>query len=211
LPLPSAPADRATLRRAHFGGTLRRAGRTAKRYNSLGVDNIEINLTFNRHDHEEVYFRNGGYETFLNRHLRKEQYTVLVISILTAVSLVFFLATDKNGAIPVILIVLLVLAFYDLYRKVSPGRKWKKGVIKHLDTLGKIKSYKIVLTSTTFKILQDDFQIIENWADFKGFENEPNFICLIANGYYVFPKKAMTEQEFKLLRQFASDKIKNEL
>lgn len=171
------------------------------------MDYLEIKLNYNRKDYEEVYFRNGGEKTFLNKHFRKELYTLLLLTILTLAGVFYVSMYSGNNIVLIFLSTFLFFTFWDYFKKGKASHVWKKGVIKHLDLLGKVKNHKIVLKASTIEIIQDDFVIVENWIDCKGLENEPTFICIIGKGNYVFPKKAMTEQEFKNIRLFVSEKI----
>ena len=93
----------------------------------------------------------------------------------------------------------------------SPIIKWKKQVIKYLNDLAKIKNHEIALTNETLTMIQDDEETIIKWVAFtKAILNDES-ITLFGIDTFFFPKKSMDKSDYKYLKGFISDKLKNEL
>ena len=176
------------------------------------MDEKVIELKYSRVDFEEIYFRNGGDKTFLNRHLKKERNIFIGLSVIFILTLIYTLSIKESFGFLIFIGVMLCLAFYAWFKKASPGVRWKKGIKNHLDDLGKIRESRLILTKNAFSLIQDKSERIEKWTEFKRTELEGNFITLTSNtSTYLIPKKSMTPEEFDFLRTIISEKIKNEL
>jgi hypothetical protein len=173
------------------------------------MDDKVIELQYSRGDLEEIYFRNGGGKTFFNHHLKKQRNTFITIGIVFLAILVYVLSVKKNYGFLVFASILLCFAFFDWYKKASPGITWKRDIKNYLDKVDKIKNNKIILTENSFSLVQDSKEKIEKWTEFKRVEMDDNFISLDSNATgYVIPKKSMTPEEFQFLKTFLSEKLK---
>jgi hypothetical protein len=176
------------------------------------MDNIIIELKYNRTDFEEIYYRNGDDKAFLNYHLRTERNTFFVVGFIFLLTLIYTLLINDNHVFIILIGVLLCFALYDWYKKASHWVKWKKEVKLYLDDLDKIRENKIVLSKNAFSLVQDKKETIEKWTEFKRAEIQENFISLTSNTTtYLIPKKSMTPDEFQFLRTMFAERIKNEL
>jgi tetrahydromethanopterin S-methyltransferase subunit G len=88
---------------------------------------------------------------------------------------------------------------------------WKRQIHKYLDDLDKIKENKIIITPSSFSLVQDNRETIEKWTEFKKAEINDTYILLLTSTNYMIPKNSMTSDEFDSFKKVISEKIKNEL
>ena len=90
--------------------------------------------------------------------------------------------------------------------------KRRSKVKKYLDGVEKIKSHRLILTDTSFEIIQEHEKTIEKWTDFKPAEINDLFIYLLSEKEnYLIPSKSMTEREYIELTNIVTEKIKAEI
>lgn len=171
------------------------------------METTEIILKYNRKDFEEIYFRNIS----LRYDLKEVLYRLIgILIILIGVFIYYFLT---GNAFP--FLVFLTMALFSqsiiLYREVLLTIMLKRQINKYLDDLDKIKENKIIITPTSFSLIQDKTETIEKWTEFKNAEINDTYILLLTNVNYMIPKNSMTSDEFDFFKKVISEKIKNKL
>ncbi|WBX72960.1 hypothetical protein PG913_08615 [Tenacibaculum pacificus] len=173
---------------------------------------IEIELTFVRKDFEEVYF-NGNQANYFKSQTVKKPFQNILISGLIFSLLLYNTITENSGHILTIVLgiffvyntTLFLIKAYEIFKRRSK-------VKKYLDDVEKIKSHKLILTDTSFEIIQEHEKTIEKWTDFKSSESNDLFIYLLSEKEnYLIPSKSMTEQEYIELTNIVTEKIKAEI
>ncbi len=119
-----------------------------------------IELKFNRQDFEEIYFRNGQGDTFWGQNV-KGHFTMLLVFATTLIcSTIYSLLTNHLWGFPIVLFFICLLSVLRYEKQISPILKWKKQVNEYLTTLSKFKSHKIILTTNSISIIQDNEETI---------------------------------------------------
>lgn len=170
-----------------------------------------IKLKYQRVDFENIYFKNYQGNIFFSSAIKQQFVILLVFVSLFLISLIYFLYTTLLWGLPIFFLCLLALSFSSYWRNASPIINWKKQVIMFLDGLDKISHNEITLTKSTLMVIQDDEVIITKWIVFTKVIFNEESIRLIGNDEYLFPKKSMAISEYAYLKNFITDRIKNEL
>lgn len=171
------------------------------------METKEIELKYNRKDFEEIYFRNGDNRILLNPNLRKDFNIIIVIAAVLTGTSIYYEATGKNAGFVIFLFILISLASIRFYAKATPFITWKSTINSYLNDLEKIKKSKLVLSSNTFSLIQDEKETIEKWSEFKKVEIEPTYLLITGSTTYLIPKKSMKDFEFELFRKIITEKI----
>lgn len=170
-----------------------------------------IQLIFRRQDFEDIYFKKNQGNIFFGESVK--QYFVILLLFVTVfiISLTYSLFRNVLWGFPIFFLMLSGISSVTYASHASPIIKWKKQVIKYLNDLAKIKKYEIALTNDTLIMIQDDEETIIKWVTFtKAILNDES-ITLFGTDTYFFPKKSMDPSDYKYLKGFISDKLKNEL
>jgi len=86
--------------------------------------------------------------------------------------------------------------------------EWKKSIQVYLDREEKYSKNKLILSDEYFSLIQDEKETIEHWSNFKKVQIEENYISLDGKENYLIPKKSMSAENYKLLKDFISEKLK---
>ena len=88
-------------------------------------------------------------------------------------------------------------------------RSFRVSVKKHLDMQEQFGSHKLVLTENVLQVVLDSTEHIEQWNRFREVQIDEDRIFIDAtNTNFLFPKKCMSEDSYKLLCNIISDKVK---
>lgn len=170
-----------------------------------------IQLIFRRQDFEDIYFKKNKGNIFLGESVKQYFVILLVFVTVFMISLTYSLFMNELWGFPIFFLMLSAISSITYASHASPIIKWKKQVIKYLNDLAKIKNHEIALTNETLTMIQDGEETIIKWVAFtKAILNDES-ITLFGIDTFFSPKKSMDISDYKYLKGFISDKLKNEL
>lgn len=165
---------------------------------------LEIELTFNRKDFEEIYFnKNQGLYFRSISNLK-----ALVLFILSVVIFSLILShnlEDTSGSLMPLFIfgIITLITCGNIIDVTCETWKVRKKVKLYLDNVEKYRRHHISLTNENFKIIQDKEITQEKWTDITSLTVTSTFVHMISKTEtYLIPKKSMTELEFSKLKSF---------
>ena len=170
-----------------------------------------IQLIFRRQDFEDIYFKKNYGNIFFGETVKQYFVILLVFVSVFMISLTYSLFTNLLWGFPIFFLMLSAISIFTYASRALPIITWKKQVVKYLNDLAKIKNYEIALTNEALIMIQDDEETIIKWVTFTKAVLNDESITLFGTNTYFFPKKSMDTSDYKYLKGFISDKLKNEL
>lgn len=168
-----------------------------------------INLNVNKKDFEEIYLQGNQGSLLLSPTVKGKLITTLVVAIILLILFYFKddLSKEKFGILYFVSFLFLLCAVY-LSLAINKVSKWKKEVVKYLQTLENSKMYQIQFNSKVFKVDINDNKETSLWTEFTAAEISDHFIGLEGKFNYMFPKKSMTLGDYDALKEAVEKNIK---
>lgn len=170
------------------------------------METKNIDLHFKRSDFEEIYFRDGRKSVFFHPDVKRDAWVVIVLTIICVALLIrsYFTLYDTGMVIvPLILWAMMLLVYLG---KLKPVWRWRKAIDKYLNDLDQVKNFELYLNKDSFRLIQDDRENIEKWANIKHVEMDDNSIFLDGGTLYMFPKASMSDEDYELFKIMISEK-----
>ncbi|MEF9479489.1 hypothetical protein ACR1PO_04940 [Chryseobacterium sp. RRHN12] len=167
-----------------------------------------ITLKPDRKIFEAIYF-NGNQGSLLFSPTTKGK-TITTIAAAVIVFIVFLLKdhlTKESTGILYFLSFILLLCAVFLSVSVNKVSRWKKQVNHYLNNLEKCQVYEIRFDKNFFTVNIDGEKETSEWKDFEYFDSTHEFISLEGKYSYMFPRKAMSEREYSLLKNTLNEKV----
>ena len=177
----------------------------------MNEDKKTIDLVFRRKDFEEIYFRNNQGNIYFGPNIKVPFLLLCIVVVTFLFALYHSISEDRYIVFTVISFFCLLLVGYSYSRQANQVWKWKKSINSYLNDLSLFKSHKIILTDTSFCLNQDAEETIEKWSEIKKAILKEDYIYLYGSQSYFFPRKSMTEEDYKRLWDIVKDKIRNGL
>ncbi|MCE4066861.1 hypothetical protein LXM63_17300 [Chryseobacterium gleum] len=167
-----------------------------------------ITLKPDRKIFEAIYF-SGNQGSLLFSPTTKGK-TITTIAAAVIVFIVFLLKdhlTKESAGILYFLSFIFLLCAVFLSVSVNKVSKWKKQVNHYLNSLENCKVYEIRFDKNFFTVNIDGEKETSEWKDFEYFDSNHEFISLEGKYSYMFPRKAMSEREYSLLKNILHEKV----
>jgi c-di-AMP phosphodiesterase-like protein len=174
------------------------------------METTEINLTFNRKDFEEIYFANRQANIFFSPTTKKHFLMLLIFSVAFIIMLLVSVYTNTFIFGFVVLLLITTLAAFNFVRRAYYLSNWRNRVKMHLDNISKHQRHKVILTDTAITVVMDDEELIEKWTAVDGATINNDYISLSTPHNHLFPRKAMSEKDYEVLKTFISNKVRSE-
>lgn len=169
-----------------------------------------IELNFNRKDIEEILLANNAGSYFKSEKTKDSFPSMLFFSaLLTLLAIV-----DWMGEVYLFFYVT-VVPFW-IYNTISYWvsakeiHTYKSGITKWLDHIASYTSHSIELTENSISVIMDDEKTIQTWKSIKACKINEQRMVLQGEEQFYIPSKAMTREEYALLKEFVEKKIKSE-
>jgi len=168
-----------------------------------------ITLKPDRKIFENIYF-SGNQGSLLFSSTTKSK-TIATIAAAVIVFIVFllkdYLSKESKGILYFLSFIFLLCAVF-LSVSVNKVSRWKKQVNHYLNILEKCKIYEIRFDQNFFTVNIDGEKETSEWKDFEYFDSNNEFISLEGKYSYMFPRKAMSEKEYSILKSKLKENIK---
>jgi cell division protein FtsW (lipid II flippase) len=168
-----------------------------------------ITLKPDRKIFEDIYF-SGNQGSLLFSSTTKSK-TIATIAAAVIVFIVFLLkeqlSKESQGILYFLSFIFLLCAVF-LSVSVNKVSRWKKQVNHYLNVLEKCKVYEIRFDQNFFTVNIDGEKETSEWKDFEYFDSNNEFISLEGKYSYMFPRKAMSEKEYSILKSKLKENIK---
>ncbi len=168
-----------------------------------------ITLKPERKIFEDIYF-SGNQGSLLFSSTTKSK-TIATIAAAVIVFIVFLLkdhlSKESKGILYFLSFIFLLCAVF-LSVSVNKVSRWKKQVNHYLNVLEKCKVYEIRFDQHFFTVNIDGEKETSEWKDFEYFDSNNEFISLEGKYSYMFPRKAMSEKEYSILKSKLKENIK---
>ncbi|MFS4431094.1 hypothetical protein [Chryseobacterium sp. S90] len=168
-----------------------------------------ITLKPDRKIFEDIYF-SGNQGSLLFSSTTKSK-TIATIAAAVIVFIVFllkdYLSKESKGILYFLSFIFLLCAVF-LSVSVNKVSRWKKQVNHYLNVLEKCKVYEIRFDQNFFTVNIDGEKETSEWKDFEYFDSNNEFISLEGKYSYMFPRKAMSEKEYSILKSKLKENIK---
>ncbi|WP_426481996.1 hypothetical protein [Chryseobacterium sp. R2ACT005] len=168
-----------------------------------------ITLKPDRKIFEDIYF-SGNQGSLLFSPTTKSK-TIATIAAAIVVFIVFLLkdnlSKESVGILYFLSFIFLLCAIF-LSVSVNKVSRWKKQVNHYLNVLEKCKVYEIKFDQNFFTVNIDGEKETSEWKDFEYFDSNNEFISLEGKYSYMFPRKAMSEKEYSILKSRLKENIK---
>lgn len=168
-----------------------------------------ITLKPDRKIFEDIYF-SGNQGSLLFSSTTKSK-TIATIAAAVIVFIVFllkdYLSKESKGILYFLSFIFLLCAVF-LSVSVNKVSRWKKQVNHYLNILEKCKIYEIRFDQNFFTVNIDGEKETSEWKDFEYFDSNNEFISLEGKYSYMFPRKAMSEKEYSILKSKLKENIK---
>jgi len=168
-----------------------------------------ITLKPDRKIFEDIYF-SGNQGSLLFSPTTKSK-TIATIAAAVIVFIVFLLkdqlSKESKGILYFLSFIFLLCAVF-LSVSVNKVSRWKKQVNHYLNILEKCKVYEIRFDQNFFTVNIDGEKETSEWKDFEYFDSNNEFISLEGKYSYMFPRKAMSEKEYSILKSKLKENIK---
>jgi hypothetical protein len=165
-------------------------------------DDKTINLNISKKDFEEIYLQGDQGSLFFSPTVKGKLITTIVVAAILLILFYFkdHLSKEKFGILYFVSFLFLLCAVY-LSLAINKVSKWKKEVVKYLETLENTTIYQIQFNTKVFKVNLNDNKETSLWTEFTAAEISDKFIGLEGKFNYMFPRKSMQEADFELLKQ----------
>ncbi|REC63552.1 hypothetical protein DRF65_05525 [Chryseobacterium pennae] len=169
-----------------------------------------ITLKPERKNFEDIYFSGNQGSLLFSPTTKGKTITTIAAAIILLVALLLKdnFSKESQGILYFFSFILLLCAIY-LSVSVNKVSRWKKQVNHYLNTLEKCKIYEIRIEHNFFTVNIDDEKETSEWKDFEFFDSNNDFISLEGKYSYMFPRKAMSEREYSLLKTILKENIKS--
>nr|WP_315029473.1 hypothetical protein [uncultured Chryseobacterium sp.] len=168
-----------------------------------------IILKPDRKSFEDIYFSGNQGNLLFSPTTKAKTITTIVAAII--VFIVFLLkdnlSKDSQGILYFLSFIFLLCAIF-LSVSVNKVSRWKKQVNYYLKLVENCKIYEIRFDQNFFTVNIDGEKETSEWKDFEYLDTQNEFISLEGKYSYMFPKKAMSEKDFNLLKKTLKDNIK---
>jgi cell division protein FtsW (lipid II flippase) len=167
-----------------------------------------ITLKPDRKIFEAIYF-SGNQGSLLFSPTTKGK-TITTIAAAVIVFIVFLLKdhlTKESAGILYFLSFIFLLCAVFLSVSVNKVSRWKKQVNHYLNSLENCKVYEILFDKNFFTVNIDGEKETSEWKDFEYFDSNHEFISLEGKYSYMFPRKAMSEREYSLLKNILKERV----
>jgi hypothetical protein len=168
----------------------------------------EIGITYRREDFEEIFFKDRAGDYFRSESVRGSFSAMAILGITLFMTLIY---ATFYSVYPLIVWLLALMFVTHLVNYVRAARKlyrWKKEVKDYLDSTERYRQYSIILSAESFTIRRDDEDVIEKWENFKSAYLSDAYIRLYGQENFFIPSKSMSSDEYQVLREAISEKIK---
>lgn len=167
-----------------------------------------ITLKPDRKIFEDIYFSgNQGSLLFSPTTKSKTIVTIAAIIVFIVFLLKDNLSKESVGILYFLSFIFLLCAIF-LSVSVNKVSRWKKQVNHYLNVLEKCKVYEIRFDQNFFTVNIDGEKETSEWKDFEYFDSNNEFISLEGKYSYMFPRKAMSEKEYSILKSRLKENIK---
>lgn len=168
-----------------------------------------ITLKPDRKIFEDIYF-SGNQGSLLFSPTTKGK-TITTIAAAVIVFIVFLLkdllSKESFGVLYFLSFIFLLCAVF-LSVSVNKVSRWKKQVNRYLSVLERCTIYEIRFDKNFFTVNIDGEKETSEWKDFEYIDSTHDFISLEGKYSYMFPRKAMSEKEYSLLKNTLKEKVK---
>ena len=172
--------------------------------------------------YEEIYFANNNGH-YLKSPQTKGFFRKFLISLAVTVILIVvsFSISDfsVDGSITILVLLLMIMFcigqivtiifLLGFIQKALEIKQWKKQIRNYLKKLKVTKVYKVILTDSSFTIVQDDTEKIINWSSIIRAEINNEYISLEGQDNFLIPAKCITQGNYPKLRKMLSEKLKH--
>ncbi|GAB0157204.1 hypothetical protein CHRYSEOSP005_24750 [Chryseobacterium sp. Alg-005] len=161
-----------------------------------------------RKDFEDIYFSGNQGNLFFSSTTRGKTITTIIIGVILLILLLLkdTLGKENFGIIYFVSFLFLLCAVF-LSVSINNVSRWKKGVERYLKSLEKCSLYQISFNHEFFNIKIDQQEEHNLWKDFTTAEINDIYISLDGKNSYMFPKKAMSKEDYHLLTKSIQQNI----
>lgn len=167
-----------------------------------------IRLRPDRKDFEDIYFKGNQGSLFFSPSTKGKTVTTIIIG---AILLIALLLKDQLGkenvGILYFLSFLFLLCAVFLSVSINSVSRWKKGVDVYLKSLEKCSLYEVNFNNEFFNVAIDQQKEYNLWKDFTTTDINEDYISLDGKHSYMFPRKAMSDKDYNLLKQTIQENI----
>lgn len=175
------------------------------------VKKKEIDLLFNRTHFEEIYFKSNWKNYFFNSTINQYSIGVMALILLLTTLIILSEYIEVNQTLIVMnfvfvvlgLVMMLIIYGFMTFKLRSINR----GIKEYLDNIEQIKSHKMILGESSLILIQDEVETIEKWSSFKKVVINEDYIAIISSIEMLFPRKSMSESDYKLFKNTVREKI----
>ncbi len=174
------------------------------------MEEVEIKLLINVDHFKEIFYSNGQGNIFTAKLVKTSILATLMSIVISLVVYVISLYYSNFSWLIVLGALAVFISLLYTISGVSRYMKWKLVIMEYLKRVGKYKSCSIYINTNVFELKIDGDSYIEAWSKLQSCELKENYIRLLgATGeYYLFPAKAMTDEEFKILQEVIRERVK---
>lgn len=170
-----------------------------------------ILLTFNRRDFEELYHLREYGNLFSNRNTRSYLLIVIAVALVFIISICYSIFFNRLIVMSVMSFLGLSFSLVLLHFIARPYRKWKKSIVDWIDSMEMYTSQKLILTTNSVVLVQDEIETMEKWTGILNVKIAPNYVAIKGSEQFIFPKASMTEKDFEYLSSVVSRLMKSGL
>jgi len=155
-----------------------------------------------RKDFEEIYFNGNQGSLFFSSTTRGKTITTVVVGVILLILLVFRndFTQEKAGILYFVSFLFLLCAVF-LSVSINKVSRWKKQVNRYLAKLESCSIYEIRFDEQFFTININGEKETSEWKDFTYFDSSDELITVEGKYSYMFPRKSMSEKEYRFLKQ----------
>lgn len=167
-----------------------------------------IRLKPDRKNFEDIYFNGDQGSLFFSPTTKGKTITTIVVGALLLIALLLKDQLGKeNVGVLYFLSFLFLLCTVFLSVSINNVSRWKKGVEGYLKSLEKCNLYEISFNHEFFNIKIDQQEEYNLWKDFTAADINDAYISLDGKHSYMFPRKAMSDKDYNLLKQTIKENI----
>jgi hypothetical protein len=172
------------------------------------MEPVEIHLKIRKEDIEEFFYSDGSEKHYFRQIFKKLilPFLLFVIFSITfyiwkqfesSASSLFWLCTVTGSSY----FIYICVKAWPIYKLIIAVRIYTQNLIEFENTI-------VSLTDNTFSEKQDNNEYIEKWTELKNVIIHENGIWVTGKKSFLLPRKSMSPNEFELLREVISTKIK---
>lgn len=175
----------------------------------MEINERTIQLTFNRKDFEEIYFRDQKGSIFFNPSIKKVFISFLITLLLFMASFRYSQTTNKLIFLTVLTFLALLVISIHYFRQAYEILKWRKDIKRYIVETSKIKEHTLIVNTHSISLIQDTVETITKWSSCTGAKFEEDFIWLFAIENHLFPRKSMSPEDYNYLKEVIKERTKN--